>query len=585
MAKTLLWPKKWFTTSSSAANSSSDPFAPSRSPPIKKQRSFFNLASSRATSLHNWTSGPPRRLQHDEHDNNYGQETVSRTIYYNGPRHQPSLGNLPVAAISASDIQLGNSPRQIITTQHHFDSRPLPQPPSPLEERYHNTRRRASSVSTEYPPEHMRLHVAPLHFQSDCSPITDSSLDGAVSCPSEIRQPSSNWRPPVPRKDKEVTRDDQVMQFLNNLAGNVEDLSRKVSAMMALTGPGAQAPENLATRLLARTRQRASSEPGNWDDVVDLRSEIVPPPNNTVQSRHASATSIRASPLCVSAVVYRPPTPPRPRPRPQMIYPSDMGESAESLSPTIPPLPTFTPLARFGSMPLTALESMAQASSSTSESETSISPLPSPTSIDAAHSEQEVSIHDHHDLFSAPARSMFESLTNEIQRELHRYKSLALSRNTPEFYHLDVSDSNSNNTTTRRLNNNHATEWRQDDDHDIVDRAPSLSRFPRPPPLCPPPRPSSHFAPTRPSPPSSPHVVPTTRARVPPSRPAPPTDGAAVDLAEVLPRLQTRIAILEHEWPELFQVDDKPSPELSKKLEFLTTLLYTSFARQKRELL
>ncbi|KAF8953732.1 hypothetical protein BGZ52_004565 [Haplosporangium bisporale] len=231
-----------------------------------------------------------------------------------------------------------------------------------------------------------------------------------------------------------------------------------------------------------------------------------------------------------------------------MIYPSDMGESAESLSPTIPPLPTFTPLPRFGSMPLTALESMAQASSSTSESETSISPLPSPTSIDAAHSEQEVSIHDHHDLFSAPARSMFESLTNEIQRELHRYKSLALSRNTPEFYHLDVSDSNSNNTTTRRLNNNHATEWRQDDDHDIVD-------------------------------------LPTTRARVPPSRPAPPTDGAAVDLAEVLPRLQTRIAILEHEWPELFQVDDKPSPELSKKLEFLTTLLYTSFARQKRELL
>ncbi|KAF9392664.1 hypothetical protein CPB97_011644 [Podila verticillata] len=581
MAKTLLWPKKWFTASTSPApNSSSDSFAPSRCPPIKKQRSFFNLASStsnRATSLHNWTPGPSRRLQHDEHDNSFGQETVSRTIYYNGPRHQPSLGNLPEAAISAPDVRPGNSSRQIITTQHHFDSRPLPQPPSLLEEKHHHTRRRASSVSTEYPPEHMRLHVAPLHFQSDYSPITHSPLRGAAICPSEIRRPSSNWRPPVPRKDSEVTRDDQVMQLLNNLAGSVDDLSRKVSAMMALTSSGAQAPENLATRLLARTRQRASSEPGNWEDVADLRSEIVPPPKNTTQLRHISATAARAVPLGVSAIVYRPPTPPRPRPRPQIIHPFDMGESAESLSPTIPPLPTFTPLPRFGSMPLTALESMAQASSSTSGSETSMSPLPSPTGIDTAHSKQEDSIHDHHDLFSAPARSMFESLTNEIQRELHRYKSLAQSRNMSELDHLDVNDSNISNT--RRLNNNHATEWPQDDDHDGVDRAPSLSRFPRPPPP-----PSPLLAPTRPLPPSL-HVVPTTRARVPPPRPARPTDGAAADLAEVLPKLQTRIAILEHEWPELFQVDDKPSPELSKKLEFLTTLLYTSFARQKRELL
>lgn len=583
MAKTLLWPKKWFITSTSPApNNTSDPFAPSQCPPVRKQRSFFNLSSStpsRATSLHNWTSGPSRRLQHDENDNNSGHETVSRTIYYNGPRHQPSLGNLPGAAISAPDVRPSYSPRQTITTQHHLDSRPLPLPPSPLEERYYHTRRRASSVSTEYPPEHTRRHIGPPHFQSGYNPMTHSPLSRAVIGSGSTRPPSSKWRPPVPSKDNKVTRDDQVMQLLNNLAGSVDDLSRKVSAMMALAGSDAQAPENLATRLLARTRQRASSEPGNWEDVANLRSEIVPPPRNTAQPRHVSAAAGSAVPLDISAIVYRPPTPPRPRPRPQAIHPFDMGETTESLSPTIPPLPTFTPLPRLGSMPLTALESMAQASSSTSGSETSMSPLPSPTDMNVGRSEQDDSVHDDHDLFSAPARNMFESLTSEIQRELHRYKSLVRSRNTFELDYLDVSNSNN---TTGRLNNGHATEWPRDHDRDGVDRAPSLSRFPRPPPPRPSPLPLPHVTPTRPPPPSPLHAVPTTRARVPPPRPARPSDAAAADLAEVLPKLQTRIAILEHEWPELFQVDDKPNPELSKRLEFLTTLLYTSFARQKK---
>lgn len=326
MAKKLFRPKKWFVTPASTSTMEPDRFVPSRDPPIKKQRSFFHLTfnSSRTSSLHNGTPGSSScgLQQLDEtNDDNLGRETVSRTIYYNAPRHQQSIGNLTAASISAPDVSVSNTSRQGDPILHQPASRP---PPSTLAERLRQSRWRSSSISTEYLTDHMQHcshtpHFRPEHSlesrrlpSSSHAPAIQSPLSGAIGSNSATSSSFSNWRPPVPSKDDEPSHYEYglMMRVLDDLAGSVDDLSRKMSTLMALAGT----PENLATRLVFRTRRRTSSEPGNRDDLTftDEIPSITQQNCKAAQPPHAAAT-IGVSPLGCSAV-YRPPTPPRPRP-------------------------------------------------------------------------------------------------------------------------------------------------------------------------------------------------------------------------------------------------------------------------------
>ncbi|KAF9307377.1 hypothetical protein BGZ74_005817 [Mortierella antarctica] len=418
-----------------------------------------------------------------------------------------------------------------------------------------------------YRPEHSPggfatgIHRLP---SSSHAPATHSPLSNAAIGPSStISSSRPDWRPPVPRKDDEPSHWEygQMMQGLDNLTGSVNDLSRKISNMMALAGSSSGAPENLATRLVSRTRRRASLELGSIDDLAFTGVSHITQQQSRAQPRHVAAT-VSVSPLGRSAV-YRPPTPPRLRPQP--VHPFDMDAAIETpFSPTIPPIPTFTPLPRFGSIPSTTLDRMAQEPWSSSISEISLSPPLSPADI-AAH-QHSIDSHDDSAL-SDSAQNMFDSLTNRIQYELQHYRSSVQSVYTSEPDYLDVGTNTASNDTEQSPQDDDGEE---DDDGDSLSREPSLSRFP-PPPSPPPP------------PPPSPHVSSRPHSRALPALPRPPrpTSTAAAELCEVLPRLQTQIAILEHEWPELFMVDHKPCPELASKLHFLATLLLTSFVRQK----
>ncbi|KAF9413035.1 hypothetical protein BGZ94_000861, partial [Podila epigama] len=549
MAKSFIWSKKWFSVPPTPArtNNTESP-TPPRGPLIKKHRSFFNLsafATNRPSSLHDWTESKATRIG-TNCPSCIAEDTqiASRTIYYNSPRFHSSTSQLLEAA-TTSDTAIHTT--KASGENQLLSEKKLP-PRPPLVDRYNQSRQRSFSLSSTFIPQHP--YGQSIHNQtfSDRTPHTVPTLPRVNSEKTAVRPGT-----PTPTTHSSQCDNEQMMHMLNSLAGSVDDLSRKVASILALSGKDTRDNSEKSTTSLVN---------GVGDTPVTTSTNNLTPPGGT-QSHGYSSTS---KPL---------------RPRPQALRLVEAKERCqelyeEQLSPVIPPHSTSKALSRFDSIPLSPNDTLVQEAADRP-------PLP-PRALEASSNDGSdeliygaYSWEDGESSTSSaapmsPITMMLPALPERNRREVdHSQSIIDTSYPHTELGNLHIcADSGESSQCDHQgpvVELSDVPELQRNQTSSSISTilapsssSPRLFQRPRRPPPPPPP-------------PALPPLSPISR---PPAIPARPNSS---DLAHFLPMIQARIAILEHEWPELFLIDHKPSPELCRRLEFLLTLIHSSFKR------